>query len=406
MTPLWRRRLLAGSVLCTLAVLAWLRPGMDHSPWAMLRLFDADVRAENFRGMDRIFPSRAIPASARPQPFARATPTASALPPRYHFNGQSLSVAGFIARTQTTGLLVLKDGEVIHEEYRLGAGANSRFTSWSVGKSFVATLTGIALQEGTIRSLDDTVAQYVPDYAGSAWANVRIRDLLRMASGIRFDERYDTRFSDIQRVLQHAYVLGTPVDDTVRNYPAEATEQPPGSRFHYISVNTQVLANVLRHATGQRLTDYLWAKLWNPLGMEAAAYWSLDAVDGREVGYCCLNATLRDYAKLGQLYLQQGRWQGTQLLAAEWVQESTRRPESWLQAGVAQPERGYGYHWWIPPGADGEYFANGIWGQVIWVDERQGVVIVKASADPAFQANMAETIAFMRGIARGLPAGP
>ncbi|HEY0663672.1 MAG TPA: hypothetical protein VGD18_03600, partial [Thiobacillaceae bacterium] len=99
---------------------------------------------------------------------------------------------------------------------------------------------------------------------------------------------------------------------------------------------------------------------------------------------------------------QQGVWNGVALLPADWVTESTRRQEPWLQAGVAQPERGYGYHWWVPPGADGEYFANGIWGQSIWVDEKRRVVIVKTSADPQFQAHMAETIAAMRGIARGL----
>lgn len=401
LSPRIRRRIFAIVLLIVAAVIAWLRPGTEHSPWTMLRLFHADVRAENFRYMERIFPARELPASTTPFIFPQR---ATALPATYHFNGSTLAVADFLARSQTTGLFILRNGVVIHEQYRLGATPDSRFTGWSIAKSVVATLIGIALKDGAIHSLDDTVSDYVPEYAGSAWAQVTIRDLLRMASGIDFDERYDTQFSDIQRIFQRAFLLNIPLDESVRAYPANPDEQPPGSRFHYISINTQVLANVLRHATGKRLVDYAQEKLWQPLGMQDGALWNLDGDDGTEISYCCLNTTLRDYARLGQLYLQQGQWHGVQLLPADWVRESTRRSEAWLQAGVAAPERGYGYHWWVPPAADGEYFANGIWGQTIWVDEPRQVVIVKTSIDPDFQAHTAETIALMRGLSRpGLP---
>lgn len=388
---------LAGAALVLAALLLVLRPGMERSPWAMLRLFHADVRVENFRHLERVFPTVALPASSQPRPLAQAP---AAITAQYFFAGQPRAVDDFLARTTTTGLLVLRDGVIVHEQYRLGANADSRFTSFSLAKSVVAALVGIAVQDGAIRSLDDTVDTYVPAYAGSAWAKVTVRDLLRMASGIAFDERYDAQFSDVQRVFQRAYLLGIPLDETVRDYPAAAGEQPPGTRFHYISVNTQVLANVLRHATGQRLVDYAHDKLWEPLGMEDDALWAVDGDDGTEVAYCCLNTTLRDYAKLGQLYLDQGRQGDRQLLPADWVRESTRRSEPWLAAGIARPDRGYGYHWWVPPAADGEYFANGIWGQSVWVDERTRTVIVKTSADPAFEANMGELIAVMRAIAR------
>jgi len=400
LSPPVRRRLFAASVLAVLALLLYLRPGLDHSPWAMLRLFHADVRAENFRHMERVFPAREFSASNAPHVFPVRAAT---LPATYTFNGDMHHVGDFLTRTQTTGLLVLQDGALVHEEYRLGADPDSRFTSWSLAKSFVATLVGIALKEGSIRSLDDKVADYVPEYAGSAWAGVSIRDLLRMASGIEFDERYHAQFSDIQRVFHKTFVLGMGIDEAVRDYPAAAAEQPAGSHFHYISINTQVLANVLRHATGKTLVDYAREKLWQPLGMQDSALWNVDNA-GTEIAYCCLNTTLRDYAKLGQLYLQDGTWNGVQLLPADWVVESTRRREPWLAPGVAAAERGYGYHWWVPPLADGEFFANGIWGQVIWVDTRRHVVIVKTSVDPDFQENMAETIALLRGIARGLTA--
>ncbi|MFZ5723103.1 MAG: serine hydrolase domain-containing protein [Pseudomonadota bacterium] len=399
MKPALRRRLFALAALL-LVTLAWLRPGIDHSPWTMFRLFDADVRVDNFRHMERIFPARELAASTSPYEFPRAD---RPLPVYYDFDGATHVVTDFLNRTHTTGLLVLRDGAILREEYRLGATTESRFTSWSVAKSVVATLVGIALQDGAIRSLDDRVVAYAPEYTGTAWEQVSIRDLLRMASGIDFDERYDTHFSDIQRVFHSAFLFGTPIDEAVRAYGERPAEFAPGTRLHYISINTQVLAHVLRRATGQSLVDYAQQRLWQPLGMQDTALWNLDD-EGTELAYCCLNATLRDYAKLGQLYLQQGVWNGTRLLPADWVRESTRRGEPWLQAGAAAPERGYGYHWWVPPGADSEYFANGIWGQSIWVDEKRRIVIVKTSVDPDFEAHMPETIAAMRGIARGLEA--
>lgn len=398
--PHVRRRLFIAGVLGMTALLLFLRPGMERSPWAMLRLFHTDVREENFRHMERIFPARELPASSTPFVFPVNKGT---LPATYEFNGEQRHIGDYLTRTHSTGLLVLRDGVITHEEYRLGADAQSRFTSWSVAKSVVATLVGIAVQEGSIRSLDDKVPAYVPEYAGTAWADVRVRDLLRMASGIAFEERYDAHFSDIQRVFHKVYLLGQPIDAAVRDYPAAADEQPPGSRFHYISIDTQVLANVLRHATGKSLIDYAGEKLWQPLGMQDSALWNVDG-EGTELAYCCLNTTLRDYAKLGQLYLQGGQWNGRPLLSPDWIRESTQRSEPWLAAGVATPERGYGYQWWVPPAAEGEFFANGIWGQVVWVDTRRGVVIVRTAADPDFQDNMAETIAALRGIARGLPA--
>lgn len=403
MKPALRRRLFAVSVFAVLVLLLWLRPGLDHSPWAMMRLFDADVRVDNFRHMERIFPARELGASNAPYAFPRAE---QPLPPHYEFAGRTGVVGEFLERSQTTGLLVLQNGVIVHEEYRLGATADSRFTSWSLAKSVVAALVGIALKDGAIRSLDDKVVSYLPDYAGTVWADASIRDLLRMASGITFDERYDTRISDIQQVFHRTFVLGNPIDSVVRDLGLRPAEAAPGTRFHYISVNTQVLAHVLRAATGQSLVEYAQQKLWQPLGMQDTALWSLDAPGdtGHEIAYCCLNTTLRDYAKFGQLFLQQGQWQGQALLPADWVRESTRRSEPWLQPEVAAAGRGYGYHWWVPPAADGEYFANGIWGQSIWVDERRGVVIVKTSVDPDFQQHLPELIAVMRGITAGLPA--
>ncbi len=383
--------LLIPVALLVAAVLLWFRPWGPYPPAAMSNLFDHEQSVENFRNMDRIFPYREIRATAPPRPLPRAE---GSLPETFEHDGETISTAEFIERTRTTGLLVLHEGRIQVEQYRLGAGPHSQLTSWSVAKTFVAALTGIALDQGHIRSLDDPVREYVEEFAETAWAEVRLRDLLRMASGIAFDERYDARFSDIQRLFYQVFLLDLPVDEVVRDL-ARAGE--PGEAFSYISPNTQVLARVLREATGESLTDYLERELWHPLGMEHDAFWNLGR-DGTELAFCCLNVTLRDYARFGQLYLQQGSWNERRILPENWVHKSTRRPEPWLEPGRADPERGYGYHLWIPGNAEAEYLANGIWGQGIWVSENHDVVIARAAADPNFKAHIGETISFMRAL--------
>lgn len=390
-----------GLLLLAAAILFLTRPWSSWSPWQMNQLFWKSQRVQNFQHMDRLFPSHPLQASTAPFVFPRAEKP-FLLPATYVFEGNHRLTEAFLDKTTTTGLLILRDGQVVHEQYRHGATRTSTLTSWSMAKSVVATLVAIALKEGSIRSLDDKAETYVPELRGKAYGQARIRDLLRMASGVKFDETYDNRLSDIQKVFYKTFIFNQPIDDAAANYPAE---DPPGTRFHYKSMDTQILSWVLRRATGSPITAYAQKKLWQPLGMQDKGFWNTD-FHGNELGYCCLNISLRDYAKLGQLYLQQGQWNGQQLLPADWVRESTKRPEPWLTAGHGYPERGYGYHWWVPKNPDQEFFANGVWGQTIFVDEKTRTVIVKTSVDPDFKANTAEMIAFMRGMVKGLAPGP
>lgn len=383
------------ALLIVAVVLFATRPWSPWSPWTMNKLFSPELRVENFRHMDRIFPSRPLHKSTQPHVFDEHP---AKLPEHYVFEGQTRLTREFMQKTSTTGLLVLEDGMIAHEEYLLGATETSTLTSWSMAKSVVATLVGIALKEGKIRSLDDKAETYVAELKGEAYGRATIKDLLRMASGVKFDETYANKTSDINMLFYKVFMLGIPIDDAVKNLPAE---DKPGTKFHYKSVDSQVLAWVLRRATGKSVVAYAQEKLWQPLGMQDEAFWNLDRPGGNELAYCCLNTSLRDYAKLGQLYLQQGEWQGQQLLPTDWVRESTKRPEPWLAAGNGYEERGYGYHWWVPKNPDQEFFANGVWGQEIFVDEKSRIVIVKTSVDPNFKANTAEMIAFMRGIVAG-----
>lgn len=392
-----RTRILLGTLAILLLALAafFFRPWSPWSPWVMARIFDPALREQNFQHMDQVFPSRPLHPSTQPFEFDIFP---QPLPDTYVFKGETRSTRAFMEKTRTSGLLVLRRGAKLHESYYLGATETSTLTSWSMAKSVVATLIGIAVKEGKITSLDDKASKYIPELQGKAYGEATIKDLLRMSSGVKFDENYASLTSDIRQLFYKVFFFGTPIDDAVKDLPAE---DPPGTKFHYKSVDSQVLAWVLRRATGQSVTQYAQEKLWQPLGMRDAAFWNLDRPNGNELAYCCLNTSLRDYAKLGQLYLQNGVWQGKQLLPADWVHESTKRPEPWLRAGHGYPERGYGYHWWVPEDPDQEFFANGIWGQHIFVDEKSRIVIVKTSVDPDFQKNTAEMIAFMRGVVKG-----
>jgi len=378
-------------VLLSAALSWWFRPWAERSPSIMTTLMHPDYRLENFRRMERIFPYRLIPASDQPFVFVQAP---GDLPEHFIHEGQQVAVSEFLERTETTGLMILHQGVQRFERYFQDATEQDRFTSWSVAKSVVATLTAMALKDGHIRSLTDTVKEYVPELEGEAWGQVAIEDLLRMASGIDFDETYDRTLSDINMLFYRTFLLGQPVRNVVRGHSAAL---PPGEAFHYISPNTQILAWVLERAVEKPVSAYAAEMLWQPLGMQDDALWSLDN-SGVELGFCCLNMSLRDYAKLGQLYLQQGFWRGQQLLPENWVTVATQRPEPWLTAGHGYPERGYGYHVWIPKDPDQEYFFNGVWGQTVWISEKHGVVIAKTSVDPMFREHMAEVISFMRAV--------
>jgi CubicO group peptidase (beta-lactamase class C family) len=244
-------------------------------------------------------------------------------------------------------------------------------------------LVGIAIAEGHIRSVDDLAAAYVPELAGTEYGKSSLRHLLQMSSGVRFSEQY-TGTDDVSRLAANTFLLrgaGGPSAVTEFNQRAAAV----GTKFSYASVETQVLGLVLRAATGRPPAEYLESRIWQPIGAEADATWLVDQ-SGQEATFCCLNAVLRDYARLGLLLAHDGNWRGRQIIPTTWVREATttRPDQPHLWPGVATPFFGYGYQTWIVPSwilpGDRRMFAfMGVRGQRIYVDSQSKLVMVNTA---------------------------
>lgn len=369
--------------------------------YRVINLFNSDVIVENFRTMGDKFNSRTI--SHGPDVFTFKQ-NIKKLPEKYTFNGEAKSVSSFIDRTGTTGFIVIKDDTVLFEKYYQGNTEASKAISWSVAKSFVSALFGIAVSEGSIKDINQPVTDYLPLLKNSGYNGVSIKNVLQMSSGIRFNEDYGDFNSDINKMGRY-FGLNMPLADFVASLKAEKQQ---GIYHHYVSMDTQVLGMILREATGKNLSEYAQEKLWKPLGMESDAYWLIDS-SGMEAAFAGLNVTLRDYARFGRLYLNKGNWNGKQIVPAAWVKASVTPDAPHLMPGKrsnASWVLGYGYQWWIPLNQDGDYLAIGIYGEAIYVYPRYNIVIVKTSAYTDYNKDgddmEIESIEMFRAIARAL----
>ena len=378
-------RLKPFAIACVAVLLSCARP-YPHAgePIGTVRqLYDGalpfELRVNTFRNVDRLFPSRRIEASREPRPLPRDTTPVSVRDVRFTYEGATYELENYLDSNRVAAILVLKDGRVELEQYRYGNTERTRWMSMSVAKSITSTLVGAALKQGHIASLDDPVTRYVPALAGSAYDGVSLRDVLMMSSGVRWNETYTDTASERRRLLE-AQIAGRSGGalDVMRALPRAA---PPGTVNNYNTGETQIVAEVLRGATGLPLADYLSDQLWKPAGMEADAYWWLDSPGGVEIGGSGVAATLRDYARFGQLILDEGVVGSDTILPAGWVREATR-PQTLREGSVID----YGYLWWpgtTPAGRrDRAFSAEGIFGQFIYVNPAASVVIVVWSAWP------------------------
>jgi CubicO group peptidase (beta-lactamase class C family) len=331
----------------------------------------------NFTHMEQIFWARAIPTSAQARPLKKAQ---EPFPLRYDYDGKSYSIEDLLARQRITGLLILKGDAIVYEAYQYGRAATDKFSSFSMAKTVVALLAGIALGEGRIASLDDPAEKYAPALADSVFGKVSLRNLLRMSSGAKWSDKVVAGPSDIAYLSADTYFRrgrgGASSLQSVRYSVA-----PPGTLFNYSSAETFALALAVRGAVGTDLTTYAAEKLWKPLGAESDAGWLTDA-SGAEAAYCCINARLRDYARLGMLLAADGELDGRQIVPREFLLDATdpaRQPD-YLKPRKATQFFGYGYQTWLYPFRTRTFQARGLFGQEIIVQPSSRIVVVITSA--------------------------
>ena len=369
-----------------------------------LKLYSGEPQHEVFPILTEMFPVGKMSPAAEPRVFP--TGPSIELPDSFVFEGTHRRTEGFLEETDTSALLVLKDASIVHEDYFLTGGQSVQWISWSMAKSCISALVGIAIGEGLIRSVDDPIDRYVAFLRDSIYEGVRIRDVLQMSSGARWIEDYSAPDSDIIRFAA-AISAGGSLDDYITTM-SRATE--PGTLCQYNSADTQALGSLLVGATGRTITDYMQEKLYTPLGMEYPGYWLLDS-RGMEMAFGGLNLTARDFAKIGELFRNGGRVGDTRIVLEAWVRDSVTASAAHLQTGRVLVgghvlPLGYGYQWWIPEGGRGEYTAIGVYNQFTYVDPSRGVVIVKLSANRAYGTSPhestnreMETVEFLRAIA-------
>jgi CubicO group peptidase (beta-lactamase class C family) len=357
--------------------------------------FDEGVKVGSFSHLDSILPHYTLQRAASPVPLPKAVTEPRFL---YRFEQKTYSLDDFLARQRITGLLVIKDGQILAEHYQYDRTASNRFVSHSMAKSIVSLAIGIALAEKKIASLDDTIAKYEPELSGTPYGETTIRNMLRMSSGVPFSESYDGK-DDLTRFVIERYEHGSVA--ALRQFRTREVEQ--GTRFHYASSETVNLVMVLRAVTGVPLSEYLTSRLWQPMGAEADATW-VRSKDGTVAGYGSFNAILRDYGRLGVLLANDGMAAGKQLIAKDYLLDATdqsRQPDA-FQPRKATPYFGYGYQFWLFPGEKRRFALLGVYGQTIFVDpELKLVLVLTAVARSANVGNETfgrERDAFWRGL--------
>ena len=370
--------------------------------YKLANLYNEKTIAKNFINMGSIFlESPAIKSSDEPYRF---TNEPFELPDSYFFEGEKLSLQEGIAHFHTDGLLILHDGKVLFEQYWNGNTKDSKHISFSVAKSYLSALVGIAFDENLINSMDDTVEKYLPEFKGTGYEGVTIKNLLQMSSGIAFNEDYADPNSDINK-FGRATAKGMSFKEFAMGLK-NGREQ--GTYNHYVSLDSQVLALIVEAVTNMPLRDYLYKKIWSKIGTESDAYYITDN-SGADMALGGLNATLRDYAKFGYLYLNNGSWMGEQIVPRQWVIDSHTpdAPHLMPDAGdneLSSNEWGYGYQWWVPGDPITDFTAHGIFNQFIYINPVSNVVIAKTSSNHRFRSereySKAAHVAMFRSISK------
>ncbi|MGP9799767.1 serine hydrolase domain-containing protein [Rheinheimera sp. NSM] len=355
-----------------------------------------DIQVNTFRNIDRLFPTRSV---ARGKTVS--TLPLSKQPLRefsYQVDGKSYDLYDVLSMNRVSGLLIIHHGEVVFEKYLLGNNEHTRWMSMSVVKSITATLIGAAIHDGHINSIDDPIVNYLPRFKGTVYDGVTVKQLLQMSSGVAWNETYTDAASDRRRMLE-AQISQQP-GAILALMAALPRAAKPGTVWNYSTGETQLAGALVQAASGKPVAQYLSEKIWSKLGMEADANWWLQAPDGLEIGGSGLSATLRDYARLGLFWLNDGVINAAnnstsadrnstansseRVLPQGWMAEASRRQ---VIGGKAVD---YGYMFWPLHGRS--YAAEGIFGQYLFVDPDAKLVVAmwSAQAKPLNRAGLNE----------------
>jgi len=340
---------------------------------AVNTLFAEEKIVANFSNMKGAFAFAPIVENGDVEPWESQL---KPLPESFHQNGTEKSTKEWLDASKTTSYIVVQDGIITYEDYRLGTKPDDLRMSWSVAKAFLSAAFGIAVEDGLI-DLNDSVDKYVPALKNSAYKGVTVRNVLNMSSGVKFDENYQDFWSDIKK-MGRVLAIGGSMDEF--SIDVKEREREQGIARKYVSIDTHVLSMVLRAATGKRLIAYVGEKIVSPIGFERSPYFITDS-EGNAFALGGLNVTSRDYARFAQMILNKGMWQGKQIVPAKWVTDSTAPT---AKKDLENDGWGYGYQWWMPPNSSkngGDFLARGFNGQYLYINPTSRTVVVRTAAN-------------------------
>jgi CubicO group peptidase (beta-lactamase class C family) len=375
------KRLAVSLLLCGSAFVAAGAALVQEKIGDVRALYDGkllpDVQVSTFRHIDRLFPTHKIAHGKSVYPLpASPTPLKDL---EFTSGNRKRDLAEFLSLDRIAGLLIIKDGRIVLEDYELGNTDKSRWVSWSMAKSICSTLTGAALKDGLVGGLDDPLTKYLPELAGGAYGKATVRNILQMSSGVKWDETYTDPKSDRRHML----------DLQIEQKPGEIIKflgtlpraGEPGAVWNYSTGETHMIGAVLRAAVKKPLATYLSEKIWSKFGMEDDATWWVDSPDGLEVCGSGLSATLRDYGRFGEFVRNGGKIGNESVVPDGWFDEAGK---SHVIGGKLVD---YGYMWWTygpsaAPEHQGAFRATGIFGQGLYINRREKVVIAVWGARP------------------------
>lgn len=287
-----------------------------------------------------------------------------------NYNNKELSKENidYLEAHKTTAFLIIQDGKILYEKYWKECADSTASNMFSVTKSIVSLCIGVAIEEGKIPSVNAKIGDYIPEFSNDARGNITIRNLLTMSSGLDWDEQYSSPFS----ITTQAY-YGNNLRELVTSQKYLTT---PGKQFKYLSGDTQLLAYIVEEVTGGTISEYAQEKIWKPIGAEHKAIWSKDGENGDERAFCCFHTNAKDIARIGQLVLNKGMWNGKQIVPKNYIVEATTPAKDLLDKNGETLDF-YGYQWWILHTKNMEIpYMRGHKGQYIYsIPEKNAVVV-------------------------------